>query len=62
MFGSVILVSFRYLGRKTKNPSALIAPAGLFSNPGIALLPWNAEARRHARHVMMVVMTMVEAN
>jgi hypothetical protein len=60
--GSVILF-LEVLAGKLKSPSALSARAGLFSNPGILLrLPWNAEVRRHARHVMMVVMTMVGAN
>jgi hypothetical protein len=60
---SVILISFEiFLAGKLKSPSALGAPAGFSQSWFLPGLPWNAKVRRHARHVMMVVMTMVDAN
>jgi hypothetical protein len=50
------------LAGKSKSPSALGAPAGFSQSWFLLGLPWNAKVRRHARHVMMVVMTMMDAN
>jgi hypothetical protein len=50
------------LGRKTEKPVSAWCAGGLFSILVLRGLPWNAKVRRHARHVMMVVMTMMDAN
>jgi hypothetical protein len=56
---SVILFPFWCKNSKARQRWA---PAGLSNPVGLLGLPWNAKVRRHARHVMMVVMTMVDAN
>jgi hypothetical protein len=48
---------------QNEKPASALGAGGLFVNPGgWLLLTWDAEVRRHARHVMMVVMTMMGAN
>lgn len=47
---------------KIEKPASAAAPAGFWNPEGLLLLTWDAEVRRHARHVMMVVMTMMGAN
>jgi hypothetical protein len=50
------------LGGKFKARRRL-APAGFSRSSGLLALDLSrAELRRHARHVMMVVMTMMDAN
>jgi len=45
-----------------KNPPTLSAPAGSWISKLVGLLLKTAAIRRHVRHVMMVMMTMVYAN
>jgi hypothetical protein len=50
------------MGEKFKSPSALGAGGLLSILRLLALDLSRAELRRHARHVMMMVMTMMDAN
>jgi hypothetical protein len=49
------------MGQNAKSPPVLCAPAG-FSGFCDWLLTQARQLRRHVRHMMMVVMTMVNAN
>jgi hypothetical protein len=53
---------FLYFCRKTEKPVSADCAGGPLESWCLLLLPWNAEVRRHARRMMMVMMTMVDAN
>jgi hypothetical protein len=55
------MVILSKVGLKCESPSALGA-GGLLESWGLAVLAWDAKVRRHARHMMMVVMTMMDAD